>query len=227
MIHFKTTFSSLIFIKRLLTGLVLGLLFWTSFVYLPPIYFSFILGLILTLIIIFEWKNFFNITCWQYWLVMPLYPILPFILLIIMNQHPMYHKLLFILFILVSSFDTGSYFVGTLYGYHQIAPSISKGKTWQGLIGGILFALIGLMLVLWELKAFRPWWIVVPFTLMVCILSLIGDLFESWLKRRAQIKDSGTLLPGHGGFLDRFDGILFTVFFFYLFRNYLVDLFGL
>ncbi|GMU19837.1 MAG: hypothetical protein AMXMBFR12_10280 [Candidatus Babeliales bacterium] len=65
------------------------------------------------------------------------------------------------------------------------------------------------------------------FTLLVCILSLIGDLFESWLKRRAGIKDSGTMLPGHGGFLDRFDGILFTVIFFYIFKDYLVKLFEL
>jgi phosphatidate cytidylyltransferase len=215
------------FVKRAITGLVLGFLFWLSFVYLPPFYFSVILALILLTIIVFEWKNFFNRRHPAFWLVMPLYPILPFILLILMNQHPRYHPLLFILFILVSSFDTGAYIVGTIIGKHKIAPSISPGKTWEGVIGGYFFACVGLFLVLWELKKMKPWPTLLVFTGAVCILSLIGDLFESWLKRKAQIKDSGNLLPGHGGFLDRFDGILFAVFFFYLFKERLVVVFGL
>lgn len=216
-----------IFAKRLITGISLGVLFWTLFAYLPPFYFSFVLTLILLLIIIFEWKNFFNINKLSYWLIMPFYPILPFALLITMNQNPIYHSLLFILFIIVFSFDTGSYFVGNAIGFHKLAPSISPGKTWEGAIGGWIFAIVGLNLVLWELNKSVSWWFILIFTLFVCILSLIGDLFESFLKRRAGIKDSGTLLPGHGGFLDRFDGILFTVFFFYIFKDYLVSLFTL
>jgi phosphatidate cytidylyltransferase len=216
-----------IFVKRLLTGITLGVLFWTLFAYLPPIYFSFVLTLILLLIIVFEWKNFFNINKLSYWLIMPFYPILPFALLITMNQNPKYHPLLFILFIIVFSFDTGSYFVGNAIGFHKLAPAISPGKTWEGAVGGWIFAIVGLNLVLWELNKSASWWFIAVFTLFVCILSLIGDLFESFLKRRAGIKDSGTLLPGHGGFLDRFDGILFTVFFFYIFRDYLVSLFKL
>ncbi len=212
--------------KRFVTGLALGIVFWTLFAYLPPIYFSFVLGIILTLIIVFEWKNFFNIEKLSYWLIMPFYPILPFALLIAMNQNPAYHVLLFVLFIIVFSFDTGSYFVGNIIGFHKLAPSISPGKTWEGALGGWIFAIIGFYLVLWELGKSVPWWFVLIFTLLVCILSLIGDLFESFLKRRAGIKDSGTLLPGHGGFLDRFDGILFTVFFFYIFKNYLATLFA-
>lgn len=215
------------FAKRLITGLALGIIFWTLFAYLPPIYFSFILGLILVLIITFEWKNFFNINKLSYWLIMPFYPILPFALLIAMNQNPLYHSLLFILFIIVFSFDTGSYFAGNAVGFHKLAPAISPGKTWEGVVGGWVFACIGLYLVLWELGKSESWWFIAIFSLFVCILSLIGDLFESWLKRRAGIKDSGTLLPGHGGFLDRFDGILFTVFFFSIFKDYLVRLFGL
>lgn len=214
-----------VFIKRAITGFVLGLLFWLSFVYFPPFYFSCILAGILATIIIFEWKNFFSVRRLAFWLSMPLYPILPFILLIVMNQDPQYHPLLFILFIIVSSFDTGSYIVGTFIGKHKLAPAISPSKTWEGVAGGYIFASIGLYLVLWELKKMQPLWVVLLFTLCVCILSLIGDLFESWLKRLAHIKDSGNLLPGHGGFLDRFDGILFAVFFFYTFKDFLVDLF--
>ena len=213
------------FAKRASTGIVLGLLFWMLFAYLPPIYFSFILVLILAVIIFFEWKNFFNIQRLSFWLIMPFYPILPFALLIAMNQHAVYHSLLFILFIIVFSFDTGSYLIGTLLGKHKLAYRISPGKTWEGAVGGWFFSIIGLYLVLWELKKPQPLWLMIIFTLLVCILSLIGDLFESWLKRRAAIKDSGNLLPGHGGFLDRFDGILFTVFFFYCFKSYLAHLF--
>jgi phosphatidate cytidylyltransferase len=227
MVGFLTLQGITTFAKRLITGFILGLLFWLSFVYLPPIFFSFVLAGILLLIIVFEWKNFFNIRHPLFWLTMPLYPILPFVLLIIMNQSPLYHPLLFILFIIVSSFDTGSYFVGSSLGFHKIAPKISPGKTWEGALGGWLFACVGLYLVLWELGKLKPWYFIALFTFFACILSLIGDLFESWLKRRADIKDSGTMLPGHGGFLDRFDGILFTVFFFYYFRDYLVTLFKL
>lgn len=213
------------FIKRAITGFFLGLLFWLSFVYFPPFYFSFILSGILATIIIFEWKNFFSVRRLAFWLTMPLYPILPFVILIVMNQNPIYHSLLFILFIIVSSFDTGSYIVGTFIGKHKLAPTISPSKTWEGVVGGYIFACIGLFLVLWELKKMQPLPVILMFTLCVCILSLIGDLFESWLKRLAQIKDSGNLLPGHGGFLDRFDGILFAVIFFYIFRDFLVELF--
>jgi phosphatidate cytidylyltransferase len=102
---------------------------------------------------------------------------------------------------------------------------VSPGKTWEGFLGGYLFALCGLRLWLWEYNDQKPLWFLAIFTLLICITSLLGDLFESWLKRRANIKDSGNILPGHGGFLDRFDGILFTVFFFFLFRSWLIAYF--
>ncbi|MGB8366935.1 MAG: phosphatidate cytidylyltransferase [Candidatus Babeliales bacterium] len=213
------------FIKRLITILTLGLGFWLVFLYLPPIYFSGILFTILFLIILFEWKQFFTITKPWFWVIMPFYPILPFALLIHLNHMPKYHDLLFILFVLVFSFDTGGYVVGTLLGKYKIHPFVSPHKTWEGVAGGYIFACISLTLLFWEQKISKPWWLILLFSFIVCSLSLAGDLFESWLKRRAHIKNSGKFLPGHGGFLDRFDGILFAVFFFYFLRNYLVNLF--
>lgn len=215
------------FIKRLMTALALGLGFWFIFISLSPIYFTITLLIIVTLIILFEWRRLFPVEKPLFWLLMPLYPLLPFGLLIHMNHHPAYRNLLFMLFVLVFSFDTGSYIVGTLLGKRLIYPAISPRKSWEGALGGYIFACIGLTLLMLELGSLKPWWFIMLFAFIVCTLSLIGDLFESWLKRRAHIKDSGTYLPGHGGFLDRFDGIMFAVFFFYLLKDYLLTLLGL
>lgn len=212
------------FFKRLFTGTFLGLGFWAIYFYLPPIYFSLILLTILLLIIVYEWTRFFPINTPLFWILMPPYLILPFSLLIILNHSPIYHELLLILFILVFSFDTGSYITGNFVGKHPICKSISPKKTWEGMFGGYIFACLGFALIIYERNYNTPWWLVALFTLILCLLSLAGDLFESWLKRRAQLKDSGTLLPGHGGFLDRFDGILFAAFFFYLCKDYLLRL---
>ena len=215
------------FITRIITSFFLGFCFWLSYIFLPPIVFSCILFLILMIIIIYEWTKLFNMNEISYWAMLPFYPVLPFALLIIMNQSPIYHGLLLELFIVVASHDTGSYIVGNLIGRHKIWPSISPGKTWEGFFGGYSFALVGLSLVtLYEQHKAISWWVLAIFTLIICTLALLGDIFESWLKRRAGIKHSGTMLPGHGGFLDRFDGIMFAVFFFYLFKDQLILLFG-
>jgi len=214
------------FIQRTITGLVLGLGFWIALVYAPAFIFSGILLAILLIILITEWCNFFTITSPLFWLVMPFYPILPFALLIYLNHNPIYHHLLLVLFIIVSSLDTGSYLIGSALGYHRIWPNVSPNKSWEGFFGGYLIACIWLTLLLYEFNNMQPWWVIMGFTFIVSILALAGDLFESWLKRRVQLKDSGCLLPGHGGFLDRFDGILFAVFFFYLFRDSLINIFN-
>ncbi len=212
------------FFVRLLTGVVLGLGFWAVYFYLPPIFFSLILIVILFLIIIYEWTRFFPVNTPLFWLLLPPYLILPFALLIVLNHSPIYHNLLVILFVIVFSFDTGSYLTGNLIGRHPICKSISPNKTWEGVSGGFIFALLGFIFIIWEQEYHTPCWLIIPFTIVTCLLSLAGDLFESWLKRRARLKDSGTLLPGHGGFLDRFDGILFASFFFYLCKDYLLRL---
>ena len=217
---------SIEFFKRLVTGISLGVAFWGIYFYLPPIFFTIILAIILLLIIVYEWTRFFPANSLIYWLLMVPYLILPFVLLIKLNHNPVYHELILILFILVFSFDTGSYITGTLLGKHHICQSISPKKTWEGMLGGYIFSILGLLIIIFERKYHVSWWHIGTLTLIVCTLSLLGDLFESWLKRRAQLKDSGTFLPGHGGFLDRFDGILFAVFFFYVCKNYLIALFA-
>lgn len=211
-------------IQRSITALILGSLFWVSFFYAPPFVFSILLILILAHILVFEWKNLFPVTDPFFWLIMPLYPIMPFIFLIILNQQPVYQELLLLLFTVIACADIGGYIFGNLFGKHKIALHISPGKTWEGFIGGCMLALSGALLVLWHQNISAQ---LIPFTffvLIICTLGTCGDMFESWLKRRANIKDSGRVLPGHGGFLDRFDGILFGAVFVYLVKDWIVQI---
>lgn len=117
-----------------------------------------------------------------------------------------------VLFLLLAVWmtDIGAYFTGRRFGRYKMAPAISPGKTWEGLGGGM--ALAGIMGGVSYL--FTPF----PSSVVLCAvmafllggIAQAGDLFESWVKRRAGVKDSGTLIPGHGGLLDRVDGLIFT-----------------
>jgi phosphatidate cytidylyltransferase len=213
------------FLKRVLTGVVFGAVFWGVYLWCPLSWFTAMLVLVAAIIVFFEWKNFYNPHTLGFWLILPLYPLLPFILIVLLNHQPAYRDLLLYLFILAFAHDTGSYIVGVLFGKHRIWPSISPKKTWEGFAGGYVSALIAFYIILLQRGVNKSWLFMLIFTFISCVILFLGDMLESKLKRRAGIKDSGSLLPGHGGFLDRFDGILFAVFFVYLFRNYLITLF--
>ncbi|MDR3646818.1 MAG: phosphatidate cytidylyltransferase [Candidatus Babeliales bacterium] len=206
------------FYLRLITWIILSLIL-LFFMY-SPVYFNLFIILVLLEILIFEWKNFFKITDLKFWFIMPFYPILPFILILSLNT-PVYKILLVVSIILAFSFDTGAYITGKLIGKHKIAPKISPAKTWEGVFGGYLFCLLTLSFIFWffnkPFSLFIAW-----FTLIISALAFFGDLFESYLKRKAGIKDSGNLLPGHGGFLDRFDSVLFITTFCYICRDFLI-----
>lgn len=103
--------------------------------------------------------------------------------------------------------DTGAYLVGKAIGRHKLMPSVSPGKTWEGLIGGILLALGSGWLIAqaWTALPVHGWLIA---AVAISITGTIGDLYESAMKRIAGVKDSGRIMPGHGGVLDRFDGFL-------------------
>lgn len=207
-------------IKRTITGGILLALLWLFFFYLPAYFLTLALCLVLLEILLIEWPRLVSPHTAAFWLITPLYPILPFVLLIALNQAP-YQPVLFALFILVPIFDTGSYFIGKTFGKRTIAPSISPGKTWEGFCGGLITLFISISLLD---RMHHNVYHYAFLTIAIAILALSGDLFESWFKRRAQVKDSGALLPGHGGFLDRFDSILFTVFFFYCAKDYILAL---
>jgi phosphatidate cytidylyltransferase len=105
--------------------------------------------------------------------------------------------------------DTGAYFVGSTLGRHKLIPHISPGKTWEGLAGGVLGAVVAAVALSGPLRL--DVWQAVVLGLMVCAAAVSGDLCESLLKRAAGVKDSGTLIPGHGGILDRVDSYLFVL----------------
>lgn len=110
------------------------------------------------------------------------------------------------LFVLVSAVDIGAYFAGKAFGRRKLAPKLSPGKTWEGLSGGVL---AGLLVCGGALVAFgQASWAWLGLILALIAVSVFGDLLESLLKRQTGMKDSGALLPGHGGLLDRLDSAL-------------------
>ncbi|GIU21268.1 phosphatidate cytidylyltransferase [Shewanella colwelliana] len=114
--------------------------------------------------------------------------------------------LVFLVMLTVWATDTGAYFAGKALGKHKLMPNVSPAKTIEGLIGGLLTTMVvvtGIMMVSPE----QELGLVISVTLFVALISALGDLSESMFKRVAEIKDSGTILPGHGGVLDRIDSL--------------------
>ena len=124
-------------------------------------------------------------------------------------------------FILIWANDTGAYLTGMSIGRHKLMERISPKKTWEGFIGGIIIAsLIAWFLSGWLGVVDKIHWIIIA--LIVSVTGTYGDLIESMLKRSIGVKDSGTIMPGHGGFLDRFDSAIISFPLVYLF----ISLFG-
>jgi phosphatidate cytidylyltransferase len=102
--------------------------------------------------------------------------------------------------------DTAAYFSGKHFGKHKLAPGISPGKTWEGVVGALVgVTIFGCVLYFSGLVSS---WAIFPLLWLVTLLGVVGDLFESLIKRQMNKKDSGNLLPGHGGILDRIDGLI-------------------
>ena len=136
-------------------------------------------------------------------------------------------SLRWLIILAVIAVDTGAYFSGRRFGERKIAPAISPSKTWAGLYGGMAGAALVLtgawLLTAWALSALAPnrasvldiighyplaLLAAILFGCLLAILAQAGDFFESWMKRRAGVKDSGALIPGHGGLFDRVDGLI-------------------
>lgn len=116
--------------------------------------------------------------------------------------------------------DSGAYYAGTLWGKHPLMPSISPKKTYEGLLGGLIGAIAAALLAQMWFASELSWTDAVALGILLTLTGLVGDLFESAIKRRAGVKDSGGILPGHGGMLDRIDSLLFTAPTFYYYVAY-------
>lgn len=137
---------------------------------------------------------------------------IPFALLdfIAFDEDIFYTNTILGLLILSWSNDTAAYMVGSRFGKTKLFPSVSPKKTWEGSIGGVVITiLIAVLMSFFFKECTLTQWLVLA--IIVVIFGSIGDLVESMLKRSYSIKDSGTLLPGHGGFLDRFDAFIFLI----------------
>jgi len=128
----------------------------------------------------------------------------------------------FLAFITTWASDTGAYFVGTLIGRTPLIPRVSAKKTWEGAIGGALFAVGGALLARQLLAGYLELWHAVVIGVLASVVGLLGDLVESMIKRDAEIKDASESIPGHGGVLDRFDSLLFTAPLIYYFLKFVI-----
>jgi len=120
------------------------------------------------------------------------------------------HHWLLVALVIVWAADTGAYFVGRKLGRHKLAPRISPNKTIEGLAGGVIAGVVAGVGIAWLVAGAQAAQLpaVALVALAAVLFSVVGDLFESLLKRHAGVKDSGHLIPGHGGILDRIDGVL-------------------
>ncbi len=130
----------------------------------------------------------------------------------------LYNYLLISLFVIVWCNDIFAFLAGSFFGKHKLFERVSPKKTWEGFAGGLVFALLaGYVLSLFFHDLTLIQWIVL--SLIIVVTGTFGDLSESMLKRRAGVKDSGSLMPGHGGVLDRFDAVLFATPFVLIYLN--------
>lgn len=202
-----------------------ALLFTTSFLHAANIIrypiFS-VYGLFLVVVLLFELygKKKNPVNNWAYFLLGQVFIALPFALLnfIVFVHNAEYKPLILLaLFATIWVNDTGAYLFGITFGKHRLFERISPKKSWEGFIGGALFALASgyaFSLFIPEISAIE--WLI--FSEIIVIFGTYGDLTESLLKRTLNVKDSGNAIPGHGGFLDRFDSMLLAapVIFIYL-----------
>lgn len=195
---------------------IFSLLVGISFQWLPVISILFIFPLFFTLILAELWRKkehpLINISVLVFGII---YIVIPFFLTIDLNlRNTGYLPSVVGMYLLIWTNDTFAYFTGRFIGKTKLFERISPKKTWEGTFGGIVFTLlIGYIIGAFINRGEELFWIISAVIIAPC--AIYGDLLESLFKRSLNIKDSGNILPGHGGILDRFDAALFAIPFFY------------
>jgi len=137
------------------------------------------------------------------------YIIIPFLLINLMRNGTTNYWPVLSIFILTWASDTFAYLVGSQIGKHKLFERISPNKSWEGFIGGLVFScLSGVLIAYFTNDSMFKY---ITYGVLIASFGTLGDLVESMLKRSLKIKDSGTILPGHGGMLDRFDAVIFVI----------------
>ncbi len=205
------------FLKRLLSGVILLICFAGSYLHSLLLY-QFFLCTVLILILFNEWPQFVSYKRIDHILYTFIYPITPMALLFWLTRKfyttdfylPLYP------FLVAWSADTFGYLVGKRLGRHKMCPTISPGKSWEGLMGSWCGVFIMHLWAVPRISLFSSTIIVhstvtmFAFSGVMTMIAFWGGFFLSYLKRAHNLKDAGHLLPGHGGFLDRFDSVFFV-----------------
>jgi phosphatidate cytidylyltransferase len=150
--------------------------------------------------------------------------------LIMLREHPLRINLdygygasfVFLAFVITWAGDTGAYLVGSLVGRTPLIPRISAKKTWEGSAGGLAFAIAAALIARETFAPYLELWHALALGVLAGVVGQFGDLFESLIKRDAEIKDTSEMIPGHGGVLDRFDSLLFSAPLIYYFLAFVV-----
>lgn len=209
---------------RAMTGALAGTLFLGTYLIAPPFFLG-LLGAITFWVLVIEWPQVigYRLIDPRFWGVSLIYPLMPMITLMYLVVHFRHDWPIVPLYPFIASWivDASAYVVGSRWGRHLCVPSISPNKTWEGMLAGVLsLLLINIACVLYYNLQVSTLFVVAA-SIVVAVIAIFGDLFMSWLKRRRGIKDTGRVLPGHGGLLDRFDSVLFIAAVMSLYIGYL------
>lgn len=193
------------------SGLLYSLYYFNPSELVKIIIYSLVVIFILLNIIMLLTKKKVIITNGPYFIMVQLYITLPVLLLVhALDEGKDLHLIVFAIIVLIWLSDIGAFFSGKFLGKHKLFPEVSPNKTWEGFFGGGLAVMLGASVIsLYALDNSLVQWLIIG--LIVWLFGSVGDLVESAFKRFFNIKDSGTMLPGHGGFLDRFDSFIFVI----------------
>ena len=207
-------------ISSVVAGLIYGIIVYFSFGYGNFSYLLFIFPLLVLLVVIELFrKSETPVSNFAFSVMGVMYVVIPFSILNFFAYGSPYDEVLeindrydyiFLLgfFVIQWASDTGAYLTGSAFGKTKLFERISPNKTWEGVIGGLILAILTGYLISFFTNSSHIHWMNIA--LLIVVFGTLGDLTESQIKRSCGVKDSGNILPGHGGILDRFDGVLFS-----------------